>query len=326
MEGLIVRLPERSFEEMAYVLRLSFNGKIPKLDLYAELDCAPHYYILPGDNTGSLVLGSDLTLTSKRKDPANQWNLTSIGKGIYEIVSRENDKKVLECIPSDHKPMLSDSAGNDNQRWRIENSHNGLMKISNKQFPQSVLSINTPFTEGEKAVVINSENGPSLGWKFIEVCEMKQEAFKPHTIPGIVEAEDFDTGCPGDAYYDRDNNNEGGQYRPNEGVDIERCSAGGYDVGWTRAGEWMAYTVTVSKTATYNISFTVASSYDSGKFHLECDGVDKTGTISVPNTSGFQNWEIITKKVALDAGQHMLKLVVDGDFFNIDKMVFAETK
>ena len=88
---------------------------------------------------------------------------------------------------------------------------------------------------------------------------MKQEAFKPHTIPGTVEAEDFDSGCPGDAYYDRDNINEGGQYRPNEGVDIEKCTAGGYDVGWTHAGEWMAYTVTVSKSSTYQVSFFVSS-------------------------------------------------------------------
>jgi alpha-L-fucosidase len=325
-EGLVVSLPERTFEEMAYVLKLSFNGKIRKLDMFADIDCAPHYYIVPGDNTGSLVLGSDLTLSGKRKDPANQWKLRSIGKGIYEIVSRENDKRVLECTPSDHKPMLSDVTGNDHQRWRIENLHNGLLKISNKQFPQFALSINTPFTEGGKAIVLNSENGPSAGWKLIEVCEMKQEAFKPHTIPGTVEAEDFDTGCPGDAYYDRDDVNEGGQYRPNQGVDIEKCAAGGYDVGWTHAGDWMAYTVTVRKTTTYQVSFNLASSYDSGKFHLECDGVDKTGTIAVPNTSGFQNWEVVTKTVTLDAGQHLLKLVVEGDFFNVDKMVFAETK
>ena len=88
----------------------------------------------------------------------------------------------------------------------------------------------------------------------------------------------------------------------------------------------MAYTVTVSKSATYRVSFIIASSYDSGKFHLECDDKDKTGIISVPNTIGFQNWKVITKDVPLDAGQHVLKLVVDGDLWNIDKMVFEEIK
>ena len=87
---------------MAYVLRLSFDGKIPNLDKYADLDCAPHYYIVPGDNTGSLVLGSDLTLTGKRKDYASQWTLKSVGKGFYEILNRENGKRAIECSTSAH--------------------------------------------------------------------------------------------------------------------------------------------------------------------------------------------------------------------------------
>ena len=76
-EGLIVNLPERSFEELAYVLKLKFDGKIPTLDKYADLNCTPYYYIVPGENTGSIVLGSDLKLTGKRKNTANQWKLES---------------------------------------------------------------------------------------------------------------------------------------------------------------------------------------------------------------------------------------------------------
>ena len=325
-EGLLVSLPEQTFEELAYVLKLSFDGRIPTLDNYADLNCAPHYYLVPGENTGSLVLGSDLTLTGNRKNIANQWKLESAGKGFYKILNREKSDKVFECSLSDHDLIFSNVTGKDNQFWKIENAYNGLFRISNKQFPNIILTVNTPLAEGIKAGLLNSENGASYGWKFLEVCEMKQEAFKPHTIPCTIEAEDFDTGCPGDAYYDKDDINQGGQYRLNEGVDIEKCSTGGYNVGWTQAGEWMAYTVTVSKSATYRVSFTIASSYDSGKFHLECDDKDKTGIISVPNTIGFQNWKVITKDVPLDAGQHVLKLVVDGDLWNIDKMVFEEIK
>jgi hypothetical protein len=68
----------------------------------------------------------------------------------------------------------------------------------------------------------NSEIGLSYEWKLLEICEMKQEALTPHTIPGTIEVEDFDTGCPGDAYYDRDEINEGDQYRFIEGVEIEK--------------------------------------------------------------------------------------------------------
>ena len=325
-EGLIVSLPEHSFEELAYVIKLRFDGKIPSLDNFADLNCAPQYYIVPGENSGSIVLGSDLTLTGKRKNTANQWKLESAGKGYYKILNREHGEMVFECSASGHDLVLSQATGKDNQFWKIENSYNGLLKISNKQFPNVILSVKTPLAEGGKAGLFNSESGAFFGWKFLEVCEMKQEAFKPHTIPGTIEAEDFDTGCPGDAYFDRDDVNEGGQYRLKEGVDIEKCSAGGYNVGWTHIGDWMAYTVTVSKSATYQVSFSIASSYDSGKLHLECDAADITGIILIPNTVGFQNWQVIKKTVKLDAGQHVLKLVVDGDLFNIDKMVFEEIK
>ncbi len=324
--GLVIHLPEHSFEALAYVMKLSFDGTIPTLDRYADLDCAPHYYIIPGDNTGSLVLGSDLTLTGNRKVPSNHWELQSTSKGFYEILAGDNGKRVIACDISGGNLVMSDVAGKENQIWKINSAHNGLLTISNKQFPNVMLSMNSALTEGKKAGLLNSDNGSSFGWRFVEVCEMKQEAFKPHSVPGTIEVEDFDTGCPGDAYYDRDDVNEGGEYRQNQGVDIEQCSAGGSSVGWTHAGEWMAYTVTVATTATYQVSFAVASSYDSGKLHLECDGVDKTGTIEVPNTSGFQNWEVVKKTVTLDAGRHVLRLVVDGDFFNLDKMVFAETK
>jgi hypothetical protein len=160
----------------------------------------------------------------------------------------------------------------------------------------------------------------------MEVCETKQEAFKPNIIPGTIEAEDFDNGCPGDAYYDTDEINQGGQYRLNQGVDIEKCTEGGYNVGWTHTGEWMAYTVNVSKSASYQISFYIASATDSAKLHLESDGKDKTGIISIPNTGAYQSWEVLKKTVKLDAGQHILKLVIDGDGLNIDKLVFEEIK
>ena len=325
-DGVIVNLPERSFEEMAYVLKFNFDGKIPPLNKYADINCNPNYYIVPANNTGSLVLGSDLKLSGKRKNIANQWKLEYEGKGIYKIMNHENNNKVIECSIHGNDLLVSNYDRKDNQLWKIDDAHNGLYKIINKQFPNMVLVVNDAITEGKKAGLLNSENGSFMGWKLMEVCETKQGAYKPNIIPGTIEAEDFDNGCPGDAYYDTDEINQGGQYRLNQGVDIEKCTAGGYNVGWTHKGEWMAYTVNITKSASYEISFYIASATDSAKMHLECDGKDKTGIISIPNTGAYQAWKVLKKTVKLDAGQHVLKLVVDGDGLNIDKMVFEEIK
>jgi len=189
-EGLIVRLPERSsLEELAYALKFRFDGKIPPLDKYADLNCTPHYHLVPGDNKGSLVLGSDLTLTGERKNIANQWKLESAGKGIYKILNRKDGKKAFEYNVSEHNLIISNFSRKDNQFWKIEYAHNGLFKISNKQFPNIVLSVNTAITAGNKAG-ITSDAGLFLKWKLMEICKLKQEAFKANIIPGTIEAED----------------------------------------------------------------------------------------------------------------------------------------
>lgn len=324
-EGLVVDLPKLSFEEMAYVVKLKFNDTIPALDKYADVNCKLHYYLVPGENAGSLVLGSDLKITGRRQNSINQWKLESVGKGYFKILNRENKSKGLAYNKTADEISLVSISGKENQLWKIEDAHSGLLKISNKQFPHVVLSYSNIITEGSKAGLLPLEKNISFGWRLSEVCELKHEAFKKHIIPGTIEAEDYDRGCPGDAYFDSDDVNQGGEYRK-EGVDIEKCSAGTYNVGWTRKGEFLTYTVNVKKAGTYEVSFYVASSYDSGKIHLECDGVDKTGVISIPNTVGFQNWNVVKKSVTLNPGKHLLKLTADGELFNIDKMVFAEKK
>jgi alpha-L-fucosidase len=325
--GLIVDLPERPGEELAYVLKLSFDGEIPSYDKYADIDCEPHYYLVPGNNNiDNWILGSDLSLTRQRKDLANQWKLKPEGKGYYCILNRENIKKAVTCnCPdiSNHELVVADFSGKDNQLWKIEGSYNGY-KISNKQFPGSVLSVNTGLSEGNKAELLNSDNAPPFGWILKEVCEMEQAAYKANTIPGTIEAEDFDTGCQLDAYYDKDGHNAGGQYRQNSGVDIEICAAGGYNVGWSKDGEWLAYTVTVDRSADYQVLFYIASGSGNGKLHLECDGTDKTGIIEVPNTAGYQNWKTVKKTIKLDAGKHVFKLYFDSGGINVDKMVFKK--
>ena len=135
------------------------------------------------------------------------------------------------------------------------------------------------------------------------------------SLPGTIQAEDFDDGANGVAYRDNSAGNSGGQYRTSD-VDIEATSdtSGGYDVAWTSAGEWLNYTVNVAAAGTYDIAFRVASSGTGGTFHLEVNGANKTGTLSVPNTGGWQKWTQVTKTgVTLAAGQQVWRLVMDAN-------------
>jgi alpha-L-fucosidase len=326
-KGLVINLPDKSFDEPAYVIKLSFTGKIPAYNSYADINCAAHYYLVPGDNPGNLMLGSGMLISGKRKDLANQWKLEQAGKGLYIFRSRADNAKVLACSGSgSNTPAWEGFTGKDNQYWKIENSYLGLYKITNKQYPSLVLSVSTAVSEGSKAELVSSSTGSPFKWNLMEVCELKQEAYCSHNIPGTIEVEDFDKGCQEDAFYDTDEINEGGAYRQNEPVDIEKCSAGGYNVGWTKKGEWMAYTVNVKKSAVYKVTFYLATNSDDAAIHLESDGSDVSGVVKVPNTFGYQNWKPISKVMKLSSGRHVLKLVIDGAGLNLDKLVFEETK
>ncbi|MDB6068165.1 MAG: C-terminal target protein [Pedosphaera sp.] len=135
----------------------------------------------------------------------------------------------------------------------------------------------------------------------------------PSTVPGIIQAEDFDNGGEGVAYHDNDAPNNGGKYR-NTAVDIENVTdtGGGYDVGWTDAGEWLKYTFNATVDGLYTLQIRTASNGDGGVFHVEFDGVNRTGPITNLNSGGWQTWRNLTKNnIGLTSGLHVMRLVME---------------
>jgi hypothetical protein len=135
----------------------------------------------------------------------------------------------------------------------------------------------------------------------------------PIVLPGTVEAEDFDNGGAGIAYFDDSPGNNGGAYRATD-VDVQPTidSGGGNNVGWAGEGEWLNYTVNVAAAGLYTLQVRVASLGGGGAFHLAVNGVDVTGSIAVPDTGGWQTWSTAERRdITLGAGVQTLRLVMD---------------
>ena len=151
----------------------------------------------------------------------------------------------------------------------------------------------------------------------------------PAPIPGPLQAEFFDTSGKNLAYVDTTAGNSGGRLRATD-VDIQSTIdlGGGYNVGWIKPGEWLAYTVNVTASRTYTLSARVASNGAGGTFHVEVDGVNVTGPLTIPNTGGHQRWTTITRgNVTLAAGIRTVKIVFDasgatGAFGNLNYLRF----
>jgi hypothetical protein len=143
---------------------------------------------------------------------------------------------------------------------------------------------------------------------------------KPHAIPGVIEAIDFDHGGEGVAYHDKEAENLGGFYRPREGVDIQSTSEGGSGVSWIEDGEWLEYTVDVAEAGTYTLKVRYAGGNSS--FQLAFDGVDKTGPVHTTETGGWQVWSDVTTTVTLPAGRQKMRVLLRSGY-NLRRFTFT---
>lgn len=143
-------------------------------------------------------------------------------------------------------------------------------------------------------------------------------------IPGKIEAERYDLGGQNIAYYDNTSGNSGSSFRSDD-VDVEACTdaGAGYNVGYVAAGEWLEYTVNVTA-GTYKLEARVASTAAGKSFHVEMNGTNVSGSISVPNTGGWQTWQTVTiNNISLTAGQKVMRIYFDTDELNLNYLNFT---
>ncbi len=225
-------------------------------------------------------------------------------------------------------------AGNQFQlSWTVLPANATNQSVTFASSNPSVLSVDangllTANSGGSAIITVTTDaNGLSDNCQ-INVIIVQQDPYlgSPVNIPGTIEVENFDTGGEGIAYSDSDTNNNGGQYRTSEGVDIEVCSEGGYNVGWASAGEWLEYTVNVTTAGTYDFEFRVASIFDGGTFHVEFNGSNVTGTVTSVNTGAWQTWASVNVNgVPLNAGQQVMRIALDNPNHNLDKVIITSS-
>lgn len=215
------------------------------------------------------------------------------------------------------KTIAPGNATNQNVTWTSSNTTVATVNTS---------GLVTGVATGTTMITVTTQDGGKTATCTVTVTSTSQTPYpgpSAVSLPGTIEAENFDNGGEGVAYHDAEAANQGGQYRTSEGVDIEVCSEGGYNVGWTNSGDWMEYTIIVGTTGTFNMDCRVASTV-SGSFIVYIDGVNK-GTVNVPNTTGWQSWQsVLLSNVSISAGTHILQ-VYSNSGFNLNKITVSST-
>jgi cell division septation protein DedD len=143
------------------------------------------------------------------------------------------------------------------------------------------------------------------------------------TVPGDIEAENYDQGGEGIAYHDTTLVNQGGAFR-SDATDIEYSTSEQSPViAYTRTGEWLSYQIAPVQPGAYTLSARLSNPDSATKQVLvSIDGTD-AATLLLPGTGSFDTYTTISTQVQLSSGSHQLRITFSGDRQNLDRLIFT---
>ena len=183
------------------------------------------------------------------------------------------------------------------------------------------------YAEQMLKAVVRTPVEPVPQQPFGKIVDGEAVAGDAAVIPCKLEAENYDingVGSGNNSYKDDDSENKGGAYRK-DGVDIEEITDG-YAVGYTNEGEWLEYSVNVKATGDYTVKARIASGSETSGFQLLLDDKELASSFTAPKTG--EDWKIYEEvdvgEVKLTEGKHVLKILITGNYVNIDWIEFAD--
>jgi endo-1,4-beta-xylanase len=168
---------------------------------------------------------------------------------------------------------------------------------------------------------------PAMTWLQDYLAGNFKSAYHEQSIPGIIEAENYDEGGQYISYFDRDAGNSGGAYRT-DAVDVTSTSDG-YALTNMEDGEWLYYTLHQVLAGTYDIHFRVSSDVTTANRSVKAllNG-EVLGNVEPVNTSGLENWETLTlQNITISPGgeDQVLRLEIKEGDFHLDYVEFTPT-
>lgn len=212
--------------------------------------------------------------------------------------------------------------------------NNGLLLKSMTEAPYEYsFRSSSQGTVTYKVIAIDSLDNESEMKSISIKINPKRTAYKTVSLPGTIQAENFDKGGADFTFHDSDSEDEGGAgYRTdNAGVDIVTGN-GGYAIGYTANGEWLEYSVNVKTPGEYSFTATVSSGNSGSGFSIGLvDGnkVTNLANVSVPQDANgsWDNYTTVKGKLSkhLDVGKQIIRITITGAYCNIDKIQFTNT-
>jgi len=307
-------------------------------------------------NTGGVYRTDSVDITEANTGYAVGW--TEAGEYLtYSIDAEVTDTFSLGFV------YASDIAQGSSSEIKL--TIDGIALAENVMLPSTqsldnfdtVTITNIILAEGEHKIQINFVSGGATidyldfsrvdcagkrnGTAFVDRCEecvggdtgleacIYRVPYATMTIPGIIQAENYDDGDNEITYYDKTQGNEGGQYRTDDvdvGVDSTDVPVEVF-VGYIDENEWLEYSLTIEESGNYDVTIRAASDMTTGSLSIQVNGRTVKTNTSIPSTGGWTTFqELEAGTVTLEAGEAILRITATGPYFNLDYVQFEKAE
>jgi hypothetical protein len=115
---------------------------------------------------------------------------------------------------------------------------------------------------------------------------------------------------------------EAESYANMSGIQTEATTdtGGGLNVGYADTGDWMSYnTINFPTSGSYLIEYRVASGVNGAVISSDLSaGAIQLGSVNIPNTGGWQNWQTVSQTVNVNAGTYNFGIYIQNTGVNLN--------
>ena len=115
---------------------------------------------------------------------------------------------------------------------------------------------------------------------------------------------------------------EAESYSNMSGIQTEATTdtGGGLNVGYADTGDWMSYnTINFPTSGSYLIEYRVASGVNGAVISSDLSaGAIQLGSVNIPNTGGWQNWQTVSQTVNVNAGTYNFGIYIQNTGVNLN--------
>ncbi|MBE0393856.1 beta-1,3-glucanase family protein [Flavobacterium sp. PL002] len=227
---------------------------------------------------------------------------THLGNGLYKIIAKNSglslDVKAFDKANGANIEQYT-YAGSSNQQFVLVSTGDGYYKIVAKHSGKLVEV--AAFSTVNNANIQQWENVDQLSgqWKLVPATT---------TVSTLIQAED---------------------YSSMSGIQTETTTdtGAGLNVAYTDTGDWMAYkNINFATSGFYLIEYRVASAVNGAKISSDLNaGSIVLGSLDIPNTGAWQNWQTISHTVSVNAGTYNFGLFIKNSGVNINWIKITKT-